>query len=206
MRGQIVCAVRVLSSIGAFLLCLSAPLPAQVEVVHAQAEQAETHRDGKRKGQFVPAPIPIVNPTLGNGLGVVLMYMYNLDEESRVSYTGAGGLYTDTESWGVGVAQEANFAKDNWRVKGGALYFDLNLIFYGIGNEDGERGASIPLAQSGAAIGARALRRVRGPGMRDSSTGTWMWSQRSICLGYLLTSPSISRPRSHLIRRLRLSV
>ena len=155
---------RITATLGlVVVLCVGLPLWAQEEHIRDTAEQAEAQSEGKRKGQWVPAPIPIVNPTLGNGLGAVLMYMYQLDEESRVSYTGGGGMYTDTNSWGAGVAQEANFAKDKWRVKGGALYFDVNVNFYGIGNEDGDRGFSIPLQQNGAAFGARALRRVRGP-------------------------------------------
>jgi hypothetical protein len=39
----------------------------------------------------VAAPIPIVNPTLGEGLGVVAMYLYKMDDESQSSFTSVVG-------------------------------------------------------------------------------------------------------------------
>jgi outer membrane protein assembly factor BamA len=56
----------------------------------------------------------------------------------------------------------SNFGGDTWKVKGGALYFDLKLDFFGTGNEAGDQGLSIPVQQVGWAAGAEALRRIVG--------------------------------------------
>ena len=91
----------------AFLILLAgvaSSVHGQEEYFQDQAEQAESVRSGRGAGDFVVAPIPIVDPTLGNGLGLIAMKLYKLDEGSQASLTGVGGLYTDTESWGAGIA------------------------------------------------------------------------------------------------------
>lgn len=74
----------------------------------------------KKKFSFVVAPIPIVNPTIGNGLAVAGLMLYKLDPQSPASMTAVAAGYTDTDSWGVGVLQDSKFAEDKWRIKGGA--------------------------------------------------------------------------------------
>jgi outer membrane protein assembly factor BamA len=68
---------------------------------------------------FVIAPIPIANPTVGNGLAIAGLLLYELDPESPASSTALAAGYTDSDSWGVGFLQEANFARDTWRFSGG---------------------------------------------------------------------------------------
>ncbi len=84
-------------------------------------ESAVVHpgNPGKKKYSFVVAPIPIVNPTIGNGLAVAALMLYKIDPKSPVSTTAVAAGYTDTDSWGVGVMQDAKFAEDRWRVLGG---------------------------------------------------------------------------------------
>jgi outer membrane protein assembly factor BamA len=68
---------------------------------------------------FVVAPIPIANPTIGNGLAIAGLMLYKLDADSPASSTGVAAGYTNTDSWGVGILQEANFSKDAWRISAG---------------------------------------------------------------------------------------
>lgn len=89
------------------------------------ADSAVAHPTGdpekkKKKYSFVVAPIPIVNPTIGNGLAVAALMLYKIDPKSPVSTTAIAAGYTDTDSWGVGVLQDAKFAEDRWRILGGA--------------------------------------------------------------------------------------
>ncbi len=74
----------------------------------------------KKKYDFVVAPIPIVNPTIGNGLAIAALMLYKLDPKSPVSTTAVAAGYTDTDSWGVGLMQDAKFAGDRWRILGAA--------------------------------------------------------------------------------------
>jgi hypothetical protein len=141
---------------------ISAPLAAQEGYVQREAEQAEAIKELESRRNFVAAPIPIVNPTLGEGLGAVAMYFYQMDEESQASFTGAGALYTSSESWGVGVAQAFFFNENAWKLKAGVAYFDLNLDFFGIGSGAGDQGNSVPVNQEGWGGGLKALRRIKG--------------------------------------------
>lgn len=86
----------------------------------AVAHPVEDPEKKKKKYSFVVAPIPIVNPTIGNGLAVAALMLYKIDPKSPVSTTAIAAGYTDTESWGVGVMQDAKFAEDRWRMLGGA--------------------------------------------------------------------------------------
>lgn len=83
------------------------------------AHPVEDPEKKKKKYSFVVAPIPIVNPTIGNGLAVAALMLYKIDPKSPVSTTAVAAGYTDTDSWGVGLMQDAKFAEDRWRVLGG---------------------------------------------------------------------------------------
>src|SRR4051812_13178077 len=83
------------------------PVNAQTEVpVELPPEKA------KKKYNFVFAPIPIVNPTIGNGLALPGLMLYKLDPKSPASITGVAAGYTDTDSWGVGIMQDSKFSED----------------------------------------------------------------------------------------------
>jgi outer membrane protein assembly factor BamA len=69
--------------------------------------------------ELVIAPIPIVNPTIGKGLAVAGLMLYEFDRVSPVSSTTLAAGYTDTDSWGAGLLQKANLAEDRWRISGG---------------------------------------------------------------------------------------
>lgn len=92
------------------------PVNTESAVAHPPADPDKK----KKKYSFVVAPIPIVNPTIGNGLAVAALMLYKIDPQSPVSTTAVAAGYTDTESWGVGVMQDAKFAEDRWRIMGGA--------------------------------------------------------------------------------------
>jgi outer membrane protein assembly factor BamA len=144
------------------LASIAPALHAQQEYIQDEAERAEKLKETKKKRNLVAAPIPIVNPTLGEGLGAIAMYLYKTDEGSQSSYTGVGGLYTNTESWGASIAQALYLNEDAWKLKAGAVYFDLNLEFFGIGSGAGDQGQSVPINQKGWGAGVKALRRLKG--------------------------------------------
>jgi hypothetical protein len=150
-----------LGSILVVLALAIIPLSAQENLTEV-AEDAESLNVTKGTGEWVVAPIPVVNPTIGAGLAGVAMYLYSMDEGSQPSFTGVGAMYTDSKSWGAGIAQVLNFADDAWRLKGGGGYFNLNIDFFGIGNEEGDRDISIPINQKGWGAGVRGLHRVKG--------------------------------------------
>jgi hypothetical protein len=104
------------------VLLLAAPAVGGDFPVNPDSAVADAGKDPdsrKKKYSFVVAPIPIVNPTIGNGLAVAALMLYKIDPKSPVSTTAIAAGYTDTDSWGVGLMQDAKFAEDRWRILGG---------------------------------------------------------------------------------------
>ena len=85
-----------------------------------------------QKGDFVAVPIPMSNPTLGTGLIGGAAYFYSQTEEQKASqsasFTGAGGLYTNNDSWAAGIAQQSYWGEDKWRFHGVAGYADFKFV------------------------------------------------------------------------------
>ena len=87
-----------------------------------------------QKGDFLAVPIPTSNPTTGTGLiGVAAYFWGQTDEQKQTqppSVSGLGGMYTDTQSWVVGLGQTAYWNDDLWRFAGAAGVANLNLPLF----------------------------------------------------------------------------
>lgn len=154
-----------LFSVIALTIGVVAPLEGGEDYIAKEAERAEaavTGQKDEKDGDFIVAPIPLVNPTLGYGLIGVAAYMKKLDPESQVSYIGGGGMYADSGSWTIGLGGSFNFKADTWKFKGGLAYFDITIPFYGIGNEAGDEDRSADVNEKGWAAGVKGLRRIAG--------------------------------------------
>ena len=116
MRQSILRCLAILVLTGASAVASDYPVNTDSAVAHP----IEGEEQKKKKYSFVVAPIPIVNPTIGNGLAIAALMLYKIDPKSPVSTTAVAGGYTDSESWGIGVMQDAKFAEDRWRILGGA--------------------------------------------------------------------------------------
>ena len=115
------------------------------------------------RGEFVIAPMPMVNPTLENGLSLVAGYLYRLDVDDRTtppSATGVGGFKTSNDSWAAGVLQSLHLGHDRFRLLGVVAYSDINYDFFGIGQSAGNSGISIALNQAGSVAMLEGLVRV----------------------------------------------
>ena len=82
-------------------------------------------------GNIVAVPIPVSNPTFGTGLVVASAYYYGQTEAQKKvqppSFTGAGGVYTDNESYAAGVVHQQYWNEDRWRFTGSGGYADFKL-------------------------------------------------------------------------------
>jgi outer membrane protein assembly factor BamA len=111
---------------------------------------------------FVGAPIPIVNPTVGWGLGAIAMVNYPLVKSDKISprsHTAVAGFGSSNKSWAAGVLQQFYFLKDDYRAKlvfGGGK---LNSDFYGVGNYAAYE-FSFPMGTTGVGGTVSILRRV----------------------------------------------
>ena len=119
--------------------------------------------DPLKRGEFVVAPMPMVNPTLENGLAFVAGYLYRTDRNDAVtapSASGVAGFKTSNDSWGVAALQSLHLGHDRFRLLGVAAYADINYKFYGIGQSAGADGVSIDLNQVGPAGAIEGLIRI----------------------------------------------
>jgi hypothetical protein len=128
-----------------FLISVSAPVVASNadNVDEILEESLEGEALVKNKGQWVPVPMIVSNPTVGTGLQAVLMYLHPEQPGSTHNVTtGLVGMYTDTSSWFTGVFHDDSFMDDRFRISGflgtGTFYLD----YYGIGDITGDK--SIP--------------------------------------------------------------
>jgi hypothetical protein len=127
-------------------------------------EAIERAQDPGRRGEFVFAPIPMSNPTFGSGLILVGGYIFPLNKEDKVSppsVIGGGAMRTSNDSEGWGLATTLYFDENRHRMWGAYLDYDVRYDFYGIGQDAGDRGISIPLTQSGDYTMVTYLRRLR---------------------------------------------
>lgn len=121
-----------------------------------QSKQSTTTSDKKRKhrGEFAFAPIPMVNPSIGNGGGAAVLYATRLSDHdtSPPSSFGGGGFATGRGSWGIGIGARLYLKDDKYRILAGGGGGEFNYNFFGIGSDAGSAGISIPLSQRSRAF------------------------------------------------------
>jgi outer membrane protein assembly factor BamA len=118
---------------------------AMLGAVSAPSEPVSVKR--KYRGEFAFAPIPMINPSIGNGGGAALMYSLRMDEGSPPSSFGAGGFGTGRGSWGFGLGTRLYLKDDRYRILTGGGGGEFNYNFFGVGSSAGQAGISIPLSQ-----------------------------------------------------------
>lgn len=147
------------------LTCL-APASARAQSNEAEAaihDLADVTEHGAKAGEgrdLVILPVPVSNPSVGNGLAIAAMALYTPAGSIDPWATGIGALYTDSGSWAVGVVQKASLDDGRLRLLAFGGVGDFHLDFYGIGPDAGSRGESIAIEQSGSFALAHALIRV----------------------------------------------
>jgi hypothetical protein len=120
----------------------------EVASVHQAPNQSQC--DNKRHGEIAVAPVPMINPTIGYGLGVGVLYLVNFDpcvERVKPSVFAIGGMATNNGSWGLAGGTSLVLREDRYRVAVGGGGGVFNYKFFGIGNNSGSQGASIGISQ-----------------------------------------------------------
>lgn len=170
-----------------------APLPGR----EMSIEQGKELVDARVIADVVVAPIPISNPTIGTGLGMVVMPFYHLGQGSPLSNTAVAFGATSSGSWGVGAAQSTRLRRDDLRIDGILAYIDVRYRFYGAGASAGINGTSVPIVQKGYVFAPELLfetsrrlfvgLRYRGLRMETSLEGPDAPPQIAALLGRSLT-------------------
>lgn len=118
-----------------------------------------------RRGEIVVAPFPLSNPAIGTGVVVVGGYLFPLrrsDEISPNSLIGGGGFYTNNGSRAWGAGTKLYLKQDRFRITMAYGQAQLHYDLYGIGNDAGNLGSSVPVDQGGKALLLEPLVRLKG--------------------------------------------
>jgi Omp85 superfamily domain len=147
-------------------------VPAPLPMDPATMAPVPPYRPGKppteeekkeRKTEFLAAPIPLSNPTLGSGLGLVGAVLFPLKKSDTVSppsVAGVGGFYTSSHSYAFGGAMRAYISEDRWRLLGGLALAKIHYDLFPIDVPPGTTPPSIPIVQDAKGFSVEGLRRV----------------------------------------------
>jgi hypothetical protein len=114
------------------------------------AGEAQTagHDEPARRVEFVGTPMPIINPTVGNGLAGVAGLAVRFDPDDAVSppsFLAVGAGATSNGTWGWGVGGQVYLWEDRFRVQAIVGSGRVRYDFYGTGNEAGDSGFYLPV-------------------------------------------------------------
>lgn len=139
------------------------------------ADEGDAGRPSGSKVTPLVAPIPFKNSQIGWGLMLMVGAIHRFDADTTLKpSTGMiGGFYTENKSWGLMALEMARLARDTWRLRGVVSLMDVRYDFFGIGEDAGDAGISVPLEQRiGFAVGT-ASRRIL-PNLYAGGGALWM--------------------------------
>ncbi|MEZ2346986.1 BamA/TamA family outer membrane protein [Terriglobus sp. RCC_193] len=118
----------------------------------AYESKKKDQKKKKHRGEFAIAPIPMVNPSIGNGGGLGIIYAVRLDggPESEPSALGAAGFITAKGSWSAGLGGQIHLRDEKYRITVAVGGGKFNYNYFGVGTGSG--GKSIPLSQTSKAF------------------------------------------------------
>jgi len=120
-----------------------------------QAKDDDSTTKKHKRGEFAFAPIPMINPTIGNGGGAGAIYAVKLggkDDTSPASSIGGGGFATGRGSWAFGLGGKLYLKNDRYRITVAAGGGEFVYNFFGIGTDAGAANISIVLNQRSRAF------------------------------------------------------
>lgn len=115
----------------------------------ASADTPELTENGAEKGRWLPMPIIVTEPAIGEGIGASLIYFHRLaqEDETRLltsesiahitrrpkpppTATGIAAVYTNNDTLLYGVGQSRSIRNDKYRVAAGIAHSRLNAALY----------------------------------------------------------------------------
>ncbi|MCJ7441892.1 MAG: BamA/TamA family outer membrane protein [Thermoanaerobaculaceae bacterium] len=111
-----------------------------------QAAPADKGKGKEGKAELVVAPIPMLDPACGYGLGLSAVYTFpkkKTEHPPPPTTLSGGGFYTSNGTWGVGAGAQFYLKEDRYRFALGGSFgrFNYDLAFSGSGSE------GVPISQ-----------------------------------------------------------
>ena len=134
----------------ATLLALLLAAPSNAQTAQPEpAPQPGKEADSERSGNFLPLPIFVSEPAIGEGLGAALIYFHLQDQQDEhkaatardlsklgerskppPTATGVFGFYTNNDTAAIGLGHANSFADDRFRLRAAAAEARINSTFY----------------------------------------------------------------------------
>jgi hypothetical protein len=142
-----------------------------------EMDRGDVGRKAPKRVTPFAAPVPFKNSQVGWGLFVMVGAIHRFDADTTLKpSTGAGGgFYTDNGSWGVMALENARLRGDALRLRGMLSHMDIRYDFFGIGEDAGQAGISVPLRQKMDIVIGSALFRMM-PNFYGGVATMWMQS------------------------------
>jgi hypothetical protein len=112
------------------------------------SQGVSTNKKPKKRTDFIVAPVPFSNPTIGTGLalgGALIFPIDPRDTKSPPSILGAGAMASDNGTNGFLIGGNFYLNRDRYRILTGLVHADINYDYFGIGGQ--ASGNSIPIGQ-----------------------------------------------------------
>ena len=116
--------------------CLTGTTLAIAGVESSVSAAADTQTSAgalKKTGEWVYVPIPVSNPTFGNGLQLGALYLHQPTDGNPAATSGAGAMVTDNGSRVVGLFHDQSFQGDKYRLTGFIGTGRVAFKYYGSG-------------------------------------------------------------------------
>jgi outer membrane protein assembly factor BamA len=108
-------------------------------------------------------PIPIVDPTIGNGLALGGLATFRVDPSDKLSPRASlavGAGYTDSQSWAAGAKLNLSLDNDRYRFQAMGGYGSLNVKFYGLADGGPLQDNPVDLNLKGSFLGVSGTARI----------------------------------------------
>lgn len=116
-------------------------------------------------GSWVFVPIPVANPTIGNGLQVAALYLHpktSQNPKAPSNTSGIGAMVTDGGSRLIGAFHDGSYADDRYRIGAFAGKGKFELTFYGIGDAGSNAAQPHPYEMKGTVAQVRGAAKLPG--------------------------------------------
>jgi len=148
----------------AVLLALVAGGPAiaddQTTVTEPAIEGPAGAASEPAKGGWVYVPVPVANPTLGNGLQLGALYLFPPSSDGPGATSGLGVMATDNGTRLVAIFHDQSLKEDRYRLTGGVAGGRLQAQYFGVGSSSVFADHPVSYGFEGEALAALGLMRV----------------------------------------------
>lgn len=146
-----------------------------------------------QKGNWIVVPIPVANPTVGNGLQVAVLYLHPKgpgEEKAPAATSGIGAMATDRKTRLVGAFHDGSLANDRYRINAFLGVGEFNLRFYGVGDKSPFADSPFPYNVKGVVTQLRG--EVRLPGTENWYAGaTYQYLDSKLTLQSSQVAPGL---------------